>query len=159
PLTSDGPATRLFKPLALRGNAEIGHLEKSGVAKHLATEAAKLAPRGDCVFWGIPLRIGRVIAAAKRPVEMPLKPFTARWLVFMHATDAVSPLGELVANKHALPLGDQHAHIADYVVTYADGSQARHGIRLQNEINAFKLFMGIMCFAAVSHVKRSSRVN
>jgi len=49
--------------------------------------AAEHAPRGECVSWGIPLQIDRVIVLRDSPQTVEFAPTRAGWLVFMHTSD------------------------------------------------------------------------
>src|SRR5438874_333641 len=82
----DGPASPLFTPIPLDGNAA---LSEAGLAmlSPVAREAVQHAPWGDCVCWGIPFHVGRVAVATTEPVQLEWPPVRCRWLVFMHATD------------------------------------------------------------------------
>ncbi|KPK81494.1 MAG: hypothetical protein AMJ81_10560 [Phycisphaerae bacterium SM23_33] len=86
----DGPASGLFSPLTLRGNASLAELPKAGVSKAMADHLDR-APSGACVAWGIPLRIGRVVLVKNKVVSVKLPAVRARWLVFAHTSD-VRPL-------------------------------------------------------------------
>ncbi len=47
----DGPVSKLFQPLLLRGNADLAELGPSGLSPD-TTAAAEHAPSGDCTGYG-----------------------------------------------------------------------------------------------------------
>ncbi|MHC5035138.1 MAG: hypothetical protein ACYTFZ_08890, partial [Planctomycetota bacterium] len=57
PAIKDGPASPLFTPLPVRGNATFAGLERAGLSKEMRSRLDD-APRGDCVCWGIPFKVG-----------------------------------------------------------------------------------------------------
>ncbi|GAG34177.1 unnamed protein product, partial [marine sediment metagenome] len=73
----------------------------------------------------------------------------------MHTTD----LAPLAKDRHGFvrpPMrgsGRLGEHVADYVVRYADGSEARLPIRRRHEIGMFARRWGENCVECVSHVK------
>ena len=84
----DGPASGLFRPVAIRGDVALGDLASAGVSEAMASAAAASAPGGRCVCWGIPFRVGKALVLAGRPVTRKVGPLKSRWLVFLHASDA-----------------------------------------------------------------------
>jgi hypothetical protein len=116
--------------------------------------AREQAPRGSGTSWGIPFEIGEVIALQDQPVSVALSPTTARWLVFMHVTDDLPP--EMNVHGFISPMrgrGRLGEHAADYVITYADGSEVRATIRRRHQIGAFEHPWGEQCFEAVAQHK------
>ena len=67
----DGPHTSRFTPLRLNGNAELTDLSEFGVSPEMVA-ALDRAPRGNCVGWGVPFDVGRVVALADAPVHVDL---------------------------------------------------------------------------------------
>ncbi len=112
------------------------------------------APSGSCVSWGIPFEIGEAVILTDKPVSIELAPTRARWLVFLHTSD-LRPLepgpGGIIAPMHGE--GRLAEHAADYVIRYADGSEARVAIRRRHQIGAFRRRWGENCFEAVAHHK------
>ena len=149
----DGPATSRFSPVTLRGNVGLDSLGDAGVSKEMAA-AAKHAPTGSCVGWGIPFRIARPVLLRDRPVARKVGRLRAEWLVFVHTSD-VRPLepnddGFLSPMRGVGRLGE---HAADYVLVYADGTEARAAVRRRHEIGAFTRRWGENCVEAVAHRK------
>jgi len=149
----DGPQSPLFQAVSLRGNAAFGALKKAGLSKKMQ-DAAAHAPRGACTCWGLPFEVGRPLVAKKKPVETPLKPFKAPWLVFLHTTDFERlPWNEDGLISPTRGIGRLNEHAADYVILYKDGSEARHEIRRRHQIGMFQRPWGENCFQAVAHRK------
>ncbi len=149
----DGPASAVFTPIALKGNIDIDELGRSGLST-LLREHAEFAPSGDCVGWGIPFRIGRVVLVRDDPVELSWRAVTARWLVVMHTTDIVEP----ARNEHGLPNPPRGRailaeNVADYIFIYDDGTDVRVPILRQHQVGVFHRGWGLPCFEAVSHRK------
>ena len=156
PTVKDGPASSLFTPLPLRGNAGFAKLADAGVSKEMV-RVADFAPSGRCVGWGIPFKIGRPVVVKGRPASIKFGPVRARWLVFMHTSD-IRPLktdrdGFISATRGHGQLGD---HAADYVIVYADGTEERVRIRRRHQIGAVTRPWGENCFEAVGHHKPHS---
>ena len=150
----DGPTTSLFHPLKLTGNVRLADLTSCAEVSEHMRAAAEHAPSADCVGWGIPFHIRRVVLLRDKSVRVKLDPVRTQWLVFMHTSDA----GPLATDSNDMPtakcgvgrLGD---HAADYVVLYADGSEARLPIRRRRQLGAFTRWWGENCFEAVAHTK------
>ncbi len=149
----DGPQSPLFQAVPFRGNATFVTLRKAGLSKKMQDTASR-APRGTCTCWGLPFAVNRPLAAKKFPIDVPLKPFKAPWLVFMHTTD----FEPLPWNKDGFisptrGIGRLNEHVADYVLLYKDGSEGRHAIRRRHHIGMFERPWGENCFQAVAFRK------
>ena len=149
----DGPQSPLFKSVAFRGNAAFGALQKAGLSKKMQ-DAAAHAPRGGCTCWGLPFEVSRPLVATKKPVDTAFKPFKAPWLVFLHTTDC-EPLrwNEDGLISPTRGIGRLNEHVADYVILYKDGTEARHEIRRRHQVGMFERPWGENCFQAVAHRK------
>ena len=154
PRSVDGPSTSHFTPISFKGNVNPLDLQTTrGVSKEMR-DAARHAPTGACVGWGIPFRIGRAIVLRKEPVTTKLPPTRAQWLVFMHTSDT-RPLDR---NEAGFPLektgvGRLGEHAANYVVIYVDGTEECIPIRRRHQLSAFSRIWGENCFDAVAHRK------
>ena len=154
PRSVDGPSTSHFTPISFKGNVNPLDLQTTrGVSREMR-DAAKHAPTGACVGWGIPFRIGRAIVLRKEPVAIKLPPTRAGWLVFMHTSDT-RPLD---TNGAGFPLektgvGRLGEHAANYVIIYADGTEECIPIRRRYHLSAFSRIWGENCFDAVAHRK------
>ncbi|MHB9022601.1 MAG: CehA/McbA family metallohydrolase [Armatimonadota bacterium] len=149
----DGPASSLFTPLPLRGNAEISTLEDCRVSEKMIAALA-FAPVGNCVCWGIPFNIEQVVVLRDEPVSVPLDDVKTRWLVFQHTAD----VRLLEYDAHGFPTtrdgaGRLGEHAADYVIVYADGSEERHAINQRFQIGYSQRGWGENCFETVGHIK------
>ncbi len=151
----DGPSTRLFRPVPIRGNLSFEALRSSGALSEEMRAALEHAPRGNCVCQGIPFQVRRPVLVKDRPVAVRSEAVEAQWLVFMHTSD----LRPSETDAHGFPkgtagLGRLGEHAADYVILYADGTEERVSIRRRHEIGAFSRGWGENCFQAVAHRKR-----
>jgi len=59
PPVKDGPSTKQFKPLTLRGNRDLSQLRRASLTGTM-TDALGRAPSGSCVSFGIPFKVGKV---------------------------------------------------------------------------------------------------
>jgi len=148
PVVRDAPATRLFRPVPFRGNADLGQLAGTGVSQAMAKAGPEHAPSGSCVCWGIPFRVGRVLCVTDHAVTRQFQPVRAPWLVVMHTTDWRPPTEGLLSPMRGEGLNE---HVADYVFLFADGSEHRVAIRRIHQIGAFVQHWGENCFQAVTH--------
>ncbi len=149
----DGPATKLFSPLRLRGNTSIEKIPSEVLTEEMK-EAWKHAPQGDCVCWGIPFKVKKPYLLNEAPVTVDLQAFKSRWLVFMHTADK-RPL-EYTAGGFISPMrgeGRLGEHAATYTILYADGSEVSRDIKRRFHIGAFTRRWGENCFEAVVHSK------
>jgi hypothetical protein len=151
PASIDGPASSSFAPVTLRGNIDFGALAAAGVSEQMAG-AAENAPTGHCVCWGIRFRVGRPLLLTDRPVRRKIGPLKAQWLVLLHTSD-LRPI-ETNADGFISPMrgaGRLGERAADYVVVYADGTEARAAVRRRHEIGAFSRRWGENCTESVAH--------
>jgi len=156
----DGPASPHFTPLTLEGNANLSRLAGSremdtpfGMSSDMSAALAH-APSGACVSWGIPFEIGPVVILSGQPLSIQIRPILARWLVFLHTSD-IRPLepgpGGIISPLRGY--GQLGEHAADYVICYADGTQARAAIRRRYHLGPFQRGWGENCFESVAHHK------
>jgi hypothetical protein len=160
----DGPCSPHFAPLPLKGNAHLAALAGAdtgdtpfGMTSDMAAALGQ-APSGSCVSWGIPFEIGEVVILSDRPVSFSISPTRARWLVFLHTSD-LRPLqpgpGGIISPTRGM--GQLAEHAADYVICYADGSEARSAIRRRYQLAIYQkdvmFWFGENCFEAVAHHK------
>ena len=153
PASVDGPRSPLFSTVSLKGNLTFDKLPGTRLSPRMS-EAVPHAPAGDCVCWGIPFSVGRIVVAQDKPVSLKFQPLKARWLVFMHTADFVSPIKDY--DSLMSPAGGPGCTgetAADYVFVYADGSEARAAIRRHHQINYFQRRWGDNSFEAVAHRK------
>ncbi len=147
---SDGPASPLWSPVALAGNASLSGLSRFGVSSDFADGASRYAPRGKCVSWGIPFNIGKAVVVKDFPVTVALKSLKAPWLVFLHISEARSVTGP--DGAYITPVrgeGVLNEHAADYVLVYADGAEERIRIRRRHEVGSYAVRWGEDCVEAV----------
>jgi hypothetical protein len=141
----DGPASAAFAPVAIAGNVPFADLrERADLSEPMRTASAE-APAGACVAWGIPFEIADPIAISKEAVATAIGPIRARWLVFLHTAD-IDPAAPSASTTGE---GRLNEHIADYVIVYSDGTEARAEIRRRHQIGMFQRRWGETCFQAV----------
>ena len=153
PIT-DGPISPNFKPVPFAGHADLTALPDSANVSTEMAAAVQHAPSGDCVAWGIPFEIGKVVVVSDAPVAVALPPTQARWFVFLHTSD-VRPL-ERDAAGFTSPMrgaGQLNERAADYVLLYEDGVETRAEIRRRHHLGAFRRGWGENCFQAVAQHK------
>lgn len=154
PSTHDGPASPLFSPLRLRGNATIKTLAGTKTISKPMRDHSSHAPTGSCTCWGIPFEVKKVVLAADNVVTVPLGSVKAPWLVFLHTTDFEPeeyPRDEILrASRGVMRLGER---VADYVFCYADGTEVREALRWRFQIGMFFRGWGETCFQAMAHRK------
>ena len=142
-----------FSPILLKGNVTFADLGNAGLSETLS-KAVSEAPRGSSVSWGIPFQIDRPLLLNSEPVTEETQRLKAGWIVFQHTTD-VKPI---VQDSHGFIrpmrgegyLGEQ---VADYVMVYADGTEARQSIRRRHQVGMLQRRWGENCFQAVAHLK------
>ena len=140
PTIHDGPSSPHFRPLPFTGST--GASASAGLTDQMAA-ALDAAPSGSCVFWGIPFEIGESVILTDGPVSVEIAPTSARWLVFLHTSDlrpAQPGPGGIISPMRGE--GQLAEHAADYVIRYADGSEARAAIRRRHQIGAFQPALG-----------------
>ena len=136
----DGPSSPHFRPLPFAGNAGVS--ASAGLSDQMSAALAA-APSGSCVCWGIPFEIGEAVILTDGPVSVEIAPTRARWLVFLHTSDlrpAQPGPGGIISPMHGE--GRLAEHAADYVIRYADGSEARAAIRRRRQIGDIPTALG-----------------
>jgi hypothetical protein len=154
---SDGPASNAFFPLAISGIRHAASDPLDQLAPEMA-HASRSAPQGHLVCWGIPFAREGFICLAGRPVEMPVAPFQASWLVFLHTANLVPP--EPGPHGFISPMrgeGRLNEHLADYVICFSDGTEERAPIRRRLQIGTHARRWDEVCFEAVTWRKPHPR--
>lgn len=141
-----GPSSPLFRPIPLRA----GPIPGTGLSEGM-TAALASAPRGRGVYRGIPFDASRVFVMGNRSVRSPLRGVTARWLVFLHSSDA-RPLGP---NAHGFisPMrgeGQLGELACTYRVHYRSGAAVDIPIRRRFQVGSWTKRWGENCFEAVT---------
>ncbi|MCE5324961.1 MAG: CehA/McbA family metallohydrolase [Planctomycetaceae bacterium] len=152
PPVIDGPASSKFTPLPLAGNVALTDL-KEPQATRCWVDAAPHAPSGKCVGWGVPFNVGpKAIVLREGAVTRKLRPLRARWLVFMHTSE----IRDWPRDERGCPEsprrgpGYLNEHVANYVLVYADGTEASAEIRRRHQIGPMQRGWGENCFQAVA---------
>lgn len=150
----DGPVSPCFTPLPFTGNLRFEELQTHRGLSEKMQAAAKSAPSGSCVAWGIPFEVGDLLLLVDQPAAVEVSPVQAGWLVFMHTYDRRPP--EYRGFDYMSPTagnGTLNRHLADYAVLYEDGSEARAEVRRLHQIGPFDRKWGDNCFQAVASRK------
>ncbi len=149
----DGPRAEGFSPLPIAGNTDFGALADSGLSDEMGKAVAE-APRGQLVCWGLPFEVGRPVLLRSEVVTETIEPVKTEWLVFLHTTDGEEQArdghGLITSRRGQGFLGET---VADYVIVYADGTEARERIRRRHHVGMFQRHWGENCFQAVPHAK------
>jgi hypothetical protein len=142
-----------FSPIALKGNTSFEELAKADLSETLHG-ALTTAPRGSVVSWGIPFRIDRPLLLKDQAVLEQTPGLKAEWLVFQHTTDT-KPINKDGSGFIRPMRGEGYLaeHIADYIILFADGTEAREAIRRRHQIGMLRTRWGENCFQAVTQNK------
>ncbi len=147
----DGPVSANFKALPIVGNMDPEDADSLRGLSEGMRAALKGAPSGRCAAWGLPFEITRMLLIAGQTVTVKLPPTRAGWLVFLHTSDE----RPMELNRDGFPAGPVRGagrlneHAADYLIQYADGSQAKAEIRRRHQVGAYTRGWGENCFQAV----------
>ena len=146
------PSSPLFESIPLRGGSPLRALAQDAVSGEMRSRLSQ-APRGACVFRGIPFDARRVLVLDGHPVQVPLAGRRARWLVFLHTSDirplSAGPGGIISPMRGEGQLGEP---ACTYLVRYAGGDQAEIPIRRRFQVGSFTKRWGENCFEAVAHI-------
>ena len=156
PIT-DGPVSPNFKPVPFAGHVQLDDLSDSTTISPEMAAAVQHAPGEECVAWGIPFEVGKVVVVSDTPVSVTLPSTRAHWFVFMHTSD-VRPV-EPGSDGFISPMrgaGQLNEQAANYVLLYDDGTEVRVEIRRRHQIGAFSRRWGENCFQAVAQHKPST---
>ena len=138
----DGPASTLFNPIAFDGNIELDALTNCMVSEAMLAKAGH-AHSGDCVAWGIPFQIGKVVVVSDEAVKLDIAATKAPWFVIMHTSDTRPD--ERTQHGFISPMrgmGKIGEHAADYLFHYEDGTIEKVAIRRRHEIGPFEFRWG-----------------
>jgi hypothetical protein len=151
----DGPASKSFEPVSLKGNKSISKLTTSLVSKNMVS-AVHEAPKSSGIAWGIPFEISDSVTVLKnKPVATSVQSFSANWLVFLHTSDRIELSGtsDGFYKKPFKGIGYLNEHIADYIIVYEDKTEERVSIKERHQIGMFQQQWGENCINAVAHHK------
>jgi hypothetical protein len=154
----DGPISPSFFPVPLAGNARFEDISAARGFTEAMVKAAADAPRGSGVAWGIPFAIGDPLVV-DADLRAPVAPFQAGWLVFLHTADGSRhPFGSWmdvheIRREPVRGEGRLNERLADYVIEYADGSEARAAVRRRHQIGMYQRHWGENVFEAVAGKK------
>ena len=145
----DGPRAGGFSPVPIAGNTDFDALADSDLSEEMSQAVAE-APRGHLVCWGLPFEVHRPVLLRSEAVTETIEPIKTEWLVFLHTTDG----SEQARDEHGLITsrrgqGFLGETVADYVIVYADGTEARERIRRRHHVGMFQRHWGENCFQSV----------
>ena len=150
--TPGAAASPLFEPVRIRSAHTLKWLARSDVSEEFRARLPQ-APRGACVFRGIPFDAGRILALNDKPGRVSLGGRKARWLVFLHTSDARpldgNPEGFISPMRGEGRLGEL---ACTYRVRFGDGSETAVPIRRRFQIGSFTKRWGENSFEAVAHL-------
>jgi hypothetical protein len=155
PKLIDGPVSACFAPVPFTGNTRFEDLASSSAITPAMARAVAQAPRGDAVGWGIPFQVERPLLVNQEVVSIPVNPVQAGWLVFLHTSDGRQveyANGQMTYPDPKEPIigeGRLNEHAADYVILYADGSEARAQVLRRHQVGLYAHRWGETCFEAV----------
>jgi hypothetical protein len=149
PSRHDGPASPRFEPLPFDEGTSFKKLAELDISAGMRAALGR-APSGSCTGWGIPFVVRKPLVARTHSEQVALGRVRAEWLVFLHTLDSEA----LEPNAHGFysPMrgaGRLAEHVADYVLLYEDGTEARHAIRRRHQVGALQRPWGDNCFEAV----------
>ncbi len=153
----DGPATDRFAPVTLAGNVSPAQLKAPKLAEDMHAALTEHGPAGRCVCQGIAFEVGRKVVFAKdTPVVVPLKPTRAGWFVFLHATDrpALQNAARRGFAAQQKAMARIHEVLANYVLVYDDGTEARATIRRKHQLGSYRSGWGSPCVEAAAFRKQ-----
>jgi len=151
----DGPSSSLFSPIKLKGNKTLLKLNASSVSERMRT-ASKEAPVGPGIAWGIPFNIARsIIFLQDKSVAIPVEPFSAKWVVFLHTSDRMDQPqnSDGLYDSPFKGVGYLNEHVADYVMVYEDKNEVRAAVKQRHHIGMVQQQWGENCLQAVAHHK------
>lgn len=152
----DGARHPDFESRVIRGNVAWANMGSTGLSPAMV-DASEHAPLGECVFRGLPFRIGTrpvVVQEGGGSRKVKLPEVKAQWLVFAHVSDVRDTERDARGfTQH--PTGEGHLAepAADYVMVYADGTEERVTIRRRHQLGAVQPRWGENCVEAVVHTK------
>jgi hypothetical protein len=141
--------------LEIPGNLDLSKIDASMVSPQMV-EAARSAPTGKTVAWGIPFKIDRQIIYLKhKPYTISINPLSARWIIFMHTSDRknLPRTSDGFYEKPLRGVGLLNDEIARYIVSYEDGTEVILPIRQRYHIGMFGQDWGENCIESVASHK------
>jgi hypothetical protein len=155
------PASSHFTPIDL---SAVFNADRATLPNTLRPPADFMAAFGDQDYLGIPFWLGpaggaNVIDLHETPVIFPAGNLRATYIVFLHAvSDRISVYQPGLADTwvDGNELGD---HVADYTLTYADGTTATTPILRRFAIQQSRILWGASPFAAMPHHKPETFLN
>ncbi len=151
PKTAEGPASPFFQPIRIRSAVTLHTLPRTGISEEMSARLSH-APRGACVYRGIPFDASRLLVSPGALARVSLDGRKARWLVFLHTSDArpleSNPDGFISPMRGEGRLGEL---ACTWRLRYRDGTEAAIPVRRRFQIGSFTKRWGENCFEAVAH--------
>ena len=153
PVLYDGPRSPLFEVIPFEGNAAFPTLGPT--LSTWMSDAVVHAPAGQGTAWGIPFHIPEnPILIKDKPFSIQITPFLANWVVFLHTSDGI--MTRWKNDKFEKPfrgVGGLNEEVADYILIYTDGTEARSTIKERYQIGMFAQWWGENSIQSVAHHK------
>ncbi|TFH03926.1 MAG: hypothetical protein E4H09_04425, partial [Spirochaetales bacterium] len=133
----DGPATPAFRAVSLGNSRPVAAVLRDNDSKELIN-AITAAPAGGCVFRGLPFAVDGVVRVGSDPVTLEFQPVTAKWIVFLHASDVAQISGDktgiISPMKGAGMLNDP---AGTYTIHFTDGSSQPISLARRHQVSAY----------------------
>ncbi|MCL2059382.1 MAG: CehA/McbA family metallohydrolase [Oscillospiraceae bacterium] len=151
PIALDGRNLSAGEAVAAAAEAAAGGAGiREGTLKHIDS-----LPLGAHTFWGMPFDCGdKFIYVNKNTHKVNLPSVTARYLVFLHASETPPPTpGEYGIFRNYRGDPRLMEHICDYIIHYSDGTEIAVPIRARMEINDMSVSWGQGALMAHPHTR------
>jgi len=156
PVLFDGPRSPLFDVIPFEGNTSFDSL--SSTVSEMMSDAAVEAPAGESTAWGIPFHIpGKPVVIKDKPFSLEIVPVYANWVVFLHSSDLIELKNE--NDQYQKPFkgrGQLNEEVADYIIIYSDGTEAKATIKERYHIGMCRQGWGENNIQSVAHHKPKS---
>ncbi|HUW10812.1 MAG TPA: CehA/McbA family metallohydrolase, partial [Anaerolineae bacterium] len=122
-------------------------------------------PQGPQAFWGVPFDLGSdpaprwlLLDGAQESVSIDL-PAPCTYIVFAHLCDVSHDPEGLAQPADYVPgeVTRPGEHLADYILTYGDGSEHRQAVRRRFEVGEAVQVWGQQAFASLRHLEDEPR--
>ena len=104
-------------------------------------KAIEFAPKGTGTAWGIPFNItSKVLHLKNEVVNIEVKPFSSKWLTFLHTSDQLPPVQKEDGfyERPFKGIGQLNEHIANYIIIYEDGNELSLPVKERYHIGMFQ---------------------
>ena len=169
-------ASPRFKTIDMTGrNLSVGEVDDCGCQEYIRKNARHL-PQGKQTFWGIPFDCGDKFVYVnqnqdkdrdkdqdqdkdrdKDAYKLSFSPFTARYIMFLHASETPRATPDEYGIIHNFRGAPQLMEpICEYAIRYSDGAIVTVPMRARMEINDMNSGWGQGSFLSKSHMRGRS---